>query len=96
MTRPLRLEFEGALYHVISRGDRREPIFEDDEDRRVWLDLFAEALDSFHATAYAYCLMGNHYHPVVHQGGIRQQRFRLILMGDWCDSRNQSTKQRAR
>lgn len=65
MTRPLRLEFEGALYHVTSRGDRREPIFEDDEDRRVWLELFAEALDRFHATAYAYCLMGNHYHAVI-------------------------------
>ena len=65
MTRPLRLEFEGALYHVTSRGDRREPIFEDDEDHRVWLALLAEALDRFQATAYAYCLMGNHYHAVV-------------------------------
>ena len=65
MTRPLRLDFEGALYHVTSRGDRREPIFEDDEDRRVWLELFAEALDRFQTTAYAYCLMGNHYHAVV-------------------------------
>jgi hypothetical protein len=40
-----RLEFEGALYHVISRGNRREPIFEDDEDRDTWLAVLAEALD---------------------------------------------------
>lgn len=65
MTRPLRLEFEGALYHVTSRGDRREPIFEDDEDRREWLNVLAEALDRFQATAYAYCLTGNHYHVVL-------------------------------
>jgi REP element-mobilizing transposase RayT len=65
MTRPLRLEFEGALYHVTSRGDRREPIFEDNEDRREWLGVLAEALDRFHATAYAYCLMDNHYHVVM-------------------------------
>jgi REP-associated tyrosine transposase len=65
MTRPLRLEFEGALYHVTSRGDRREPIFEDDDDRREWLAVLAEALDRFEATTYAYCLMGNHYHVVM-------------------------------
>ena len=65
MTRPLRLEFEGALYHVTSRGDRREPIFEDDEDRHEWLNVLAEGLDRFQATAYAYCLMGNHYHVVM-------------------------------
>jgi REP element-mobilizing transposase RayT len=65
MTRPLRLEFEGALYHVTSRGDRREPIYEDDDDRREWLAVLADGLDRFQATAYAYCLMGNHYHIVM-------------------------------
>ncbi len=65
MTRPLRLEFEGAFYHVTSRGDRREPIFDDDEDRREWLAVLAEGLDRFQATVYAYCLMGNHYHVVM-------------------------------
>lgn len=65
MTRPLRLEFEGALYHVTSRGDRREPIFEDDADRHAWLSVLAEALDRFQATVYAYCLMDNHYHIIL-------------------------------
>ena len=40
MTRPLRLEFAGAFYHVTSRGDRREDIFLNDDDRRVWLEVF--------------------------------------------------------
>ena len=65
MSRPLRLEFEGALYHVTSRGDRREPIFDDDADRRAWLDVFERSLERFEATAFAYCLMDNHYHFVV-------------------------------
>jgi hypothetical protein len=37
MSRPIRIEFPNALYHVTSRGDRREDIFEDDEDRRAFL-----------------------------------------------------------
>lgn len=65
MSRPLRLEFEGALYHVTSRGDRREPIYEDDTDRQAWLAIFEQGLVRFDATAFAYCLMGNHYHAVL-------------------------------
>jgi hypothetical protein len=38
MSRPLRIEFPGAVYHVTSRGDRREPIYKDDEDRHTQLD----------------------------------------------------------
>jgi hypothetical protein len=41
MARPLRLECAGALYHLSARGDRQEPIFEDDQDRLVFLDLLA-------------------------------------------------------
>src|SRR5882672_8831382 len=66
MARPLRIEFPGAVYHVTSRGDRREPIFVDDEDRRILLDLVGQALSRFDAQMLAYCLMGNHYHFVVH------------------------------
>ena len=65
MSRPLRLEFEGAVYHVTSRGDRREAIFEDDEDRAVLLAIVALGLERFGATLFAYCLMGNHYHFVL-------------------------------
>jgi putative transposase len=54
MTRPLRIEFPGAIYHVTSRGDRREPIFVDDEDRRALLSVVAEALDRFEARMVAY------------------------------------------
>jgi len=62
MTRPLRLEFAGALYHLSARGDRHEPIFEDDQDRLVFLDLLAKEVLQQGWVLYAFCLMGNHYH----------------------------------
>ena len=65
MARPLRIEFSGALYHVTSRGDRREPIFEDDAVRAMLLNVVARMLARFDALAVAYCLMGNHYHFVL-------------------------------
>ncbi|MGH8767841.1 MAG: REP-associated tyrosine transposase [Burkholderiales bacterium] len=66
MARPLRIEFPGAVYHVTSRGDRREPIFVDDEDRHALLNVVAQALCRFDGEMLAYCLMGNHYHFVLH------------------------------
>jgi REP element-mobilizing transposase RayT len=66
VSRPLRIEFTGAIYHVTSRGDRREPIFEDDEDRRQLLAVLEQGLGRFDAQVLAYCLMGNHYHFVLH------------------------------
>ncbi len=65
MARPLRIEFSGALYHVTSRGDRREPIFEDDEDRLKFLNILEEVVGRFNWVCHAYCLMTNHYHLVV-------------------------------
>lgn len=50
---------------MTSRGDRREPIFEDDEDRRTFLNVLAEAVRRFNWLCHAYCLMTNHYHLVV-------------------------------
>ncbi len=66
MARPLRIEFPGAVYHVTSRGDRREPIFLTEHDRHGFLDVVAQALSRFDAEILAYCLMGNHYHFVLH------------------------------
>lgn len=65
MSRPLRIELPNGLYHVTSRGDRREPIFEDDDDRKLLLEVLARGLERFDALVFAYCLMGNHYHFVL-------------------------------
>jgi putative transposase len=65
MTRPLRLEFAGALYHLTSRGDGREDIYLKDSDRRLFLDVLGNVCERFNWTVHAYCLMSNHYHLVV-------------------------------
>ena len=65
MTRPLRLEFEGALYHITSRGDRRENIYETDADRQGFLSLLARICEKYNWTCHSYCLMSNHYHLLV-------------------------------
>jgi REP element-mobilizing transposase RayT len=65
MARPLRLEFEGALYHITSRGDGREDIYLTDGDRRLFLDVFSGVRERCNWTMHAYCLMSNHYHLLV-------------------------------
>lgn len=65
MARDLRIEFAGALYHVTSRGDRREAIFEDDEDRETFLRVGVEVAARYHWLCHAYCLMPNHYHLLI-------------------------------
>jgi len=62
MARQLRLEYEGALYHVTARGNGRQDIYLDDTDRRRFLELLGDEVEQQHWRCYAYCLMGNHYH----------------------------------
>lgn len=65
MARPLRIEFEGALYHVTSRGDGQEDIYLDDNDRETYLDVLSDVCERFNWTIHAFCLMSNHYHLLV-------------------------------
>ena len=65
MARPLRIEFPGAVYHVTSRGDRREKIFDDDDDRETFLAVLAAVVERFNWRCHAYGLMDNHYDLVV-------------------------------
>lgn len=65
MARPLRIEFPGALYHVTSRGNHRQDIFVDEEDRERFLGVLAHAARRHNWLCHAYCLMNNHYHLVI-------------------------------
>jgi len=60
MARPLRLEFSGALYHVTSRGNRQEAIYETDTDRENFLTILSEVCKRYHWLCHAYCLIDNH------------------------------------
>ena len=74
MTRPLRIELAGALYHVTSRGDRREDIYADEVDRLAWLALFDQVCRRFNWTCHGWCQMTNHYHLIVEtaEGNLAQ------------------------
>ena len=92
MSRPLRIEFPGAIYHVTSRGDRREVIFEDDDDRHCFLEVVSQAMRRFDAVALAYCLMDNHYHIVIHTRRANLSRLMRQINGVYtqaCNRRHQ-------
>src|SRR6266446_9172321 len=65
MARPIRVEFPGAVYHVMARGNERRAIFWDDSDRRCFLQTLHEAVERFALRVQAFCLMPNHYHLLV-------------------------------
>ncbi len=65
MARPLRIEFPGAVYHVTSRGNDRQAIFIQDEDRGRFLDILSMVVERFKWVCHAYCLMENHYHLLI-------------------------------
>ena len=87
MSRPLRLEFSGALYHVTSRGNEKKPIYSENTDFEMFLSLLAEVCQRFNWVIHSYCLMTNHYHLVIetpdgnlsrgmrHLNGVYTQRF---------------------
>ncbi|MBU3981477.1 MAG: transposase, partial [Proteobacteria bacterium] len=62
MSRPLRIEYPGAWYHVMNRGRRSESIFSDKHDYLMFIDLLIEISGMCNVNVAAYCLMTNHYH----------------------------------
>ena len=87
MARPLRIEFDGALYHVTARGNAFQDIYLVDADRAAFLGVLARVRERFGWLCHAYCLMTNHYHLLVetprpnlsrglrHLNGVYTQRF---------------------
>ena len=88
MSRPLRLEFPDALYHITSRGDRREDIYDDDSDRNDFLSIFGSVISQFNWVCYAYCLMSNHYHLLVQTPDSNLSKGMRQLNGIYTQSYN--------
>jgi REP-associated tyrosine transposase len=74
MSRPLRIEFPGAFYHVTSRGNAQAAIYADDADRQAFLDLLTDVVERYHWLCHAFCLMDTHYHLVIEtpEGNLSQ------------------------
>ena len=62
MARPLRIQYTGAAYHVVCRGDDRKPVFHDDRDRHRFIEILNQSLKTYSVTLYCYVLMDNHFH----------------------------------
>ncbi len=78
MARPWRIEFEGALYHVLSRGNEQKDIFWESEDRESFLNCLGEMSTRFQTDIFAYVLMDNHYHIL-----LRTNRANLSKAMQW-------------
>ena len=65
MARPIRVEFEDAVYHITARGNERRRVFHTDAERALFLDTLAECVGLHHLRVHAWCLMPNHYHLVI-------------------------------
>jgi REP element-mobilizing transposase RayT len=90
MTRPLRIEYPGAFYHIMNRGQSGRKIFLEDQGRQSFLDLLTDIVRLWKVEIFAYCLMDNHYHlllstpagvlsrPMRHLDGIYTQRFNRL------------------
>lgn len=65
MSRPMRLEFPNALYHVTSRGNAQQNIYLSDADRQQFLNVLNHVCQRYNWVVHAYCLMSNHYHLLI-------------------------------
>ncbi len=65
MARPLRIEYSGAIYHITSRGNEKKPIFYDEKDQEIFLNVLKSVNKKYNFICHAYCLMNNHYHLII-------------------------------
>jgi putative transposase len=89
MSRPPRLEFAGAVYHVIARGNEQRDVFRDDSDREFYLRRLARYQTKFRFRLYAYCLMTNHVHLALETGPVPLSRIVLALHSSYAQAFNQ-------
>ena len=94
MSRPLRIQYPDAWYHVMNRGRRGEEIFTGKKDYNTFIELLKELVEYYNVKIAAYCLMSNHYHLLVqtpdanlsrsmrHLNGVYTQRFNRIHLYD--------------
>ena len=65
MSRPLRIEYAGAVYHITSRGNEKKAVYKDGMDRETFLDTLFQVNKRYNWICHAYCLMNNHYHLII-------------------------------
>ena len=92
MSRPLRIEYEGAWYHVMNRGAGKKEIFHTPKDYELFLNLLNEIHNRYRIEIHAYCLMPNHYHLLVHTPLANLSRAIKYLNGLYTQRHNKLLK----
>jgi len=92
MSRPLRIQYPGAWYHVMNRGLNRRRIFHNDTHRQQFLILLADIHHRYGIEVHAYCLMNNHYHLLLHTPQANLSRAMRHLDGVYTQKFNHDTK----
>lgn len=92
MARPLRIQFDGALYHVMNRGLNRGLVFHGRKDYEAFLHTLGQACSSYHVNLHAFCLMPNHYHLLVHTPDANLSRFMRHVNGVYTQRFNRFHK----
>ena len=90
MARPLRIEFPGACYHIICRGNFRFPVLREERDRELLLERLVKYAEIFRVRIRAYCLMVNHFH-----GYVQTEEANLWVRGAGPSEASQSGKRGA-
>lgn len=88
MARPLRIEYSGACYHVMNRGNRRQTVFETESDVDLFLEKLGEFSTSYHISILCYCLMHNHFHLYLKTRDANLSRFMQALLTSFTVSKN--------
>ena len=94
MSRPLRIEYSGAWYHVMNRGAGYRNIYHEDNHRFLFLDLLSEIDRMFRVETHGYCLMDNHYHLLLHTPEGNLQRAMRHLNGVYTQRYNRSKEKK--
>lgn len=88
MARRGRIQFPGAVYHVMSRGNRKSMIVDDDDDRRTFMNTFSDSAQDHDVNVFACCLMGTHYHTLVDTPRGNLSEFIRTLNGEYSKAFN--------
>jgi REP element-mobilizing transposase RayT len=88
MSRPLRIEFPGAVYHITARGNEKKAIFRNDRDREKFVEILSLIIKRFKWICHSYCLMGNHYHILIETQEANLARGMKQLNGIYTQSFN--------
>jgi putative transposase len=92
MSRPLRIEYPGAVYHITTRGNARKRIFKDANDRETFLEVLGMVVKKYNWLCHAYCLMDNHFHLIIETPEGNLSRGMRQLNGMYAQTYNRRHK----